>query len=242
METEARHSRLYTGSLRSFSKLNLSCHFHAKTPLFASYPLSTAVNGVYSLVLRLRLVPRHSGSTADLEAGGYAALPGGARAEAERRRSQPFIPFQASNEMLIPNPHRAMALKALDQRLANPAQNPGASAPLPSSSLHNASTSSSSSHHHSTSSPVHELANSHSHPPPPPRQNGSLPPQTIGASSAAGASQQQQHQAAKPSSGVGGSRGEDPDEDGDVGVAATAAGDKGGGVKGSPAAGGLHST
>ena len=56
-------------------------------PHLPSYPVSIAVNAAYSLVLRLRLVPHHSGSTADLEAGGYAPLPGGARAEAERRRS-----------------------------------------------------------------------------------------------------------------------------------------------------------
>lgn len=55
-----------------------------------------------------------------------------------------------------------MALKALDQRLANPAQNPGASSPLP----HSASS------HHPTP-PAHELPNSHSHPP-------HTPPQTVG--------------------------------------------------------------
>lgn len=93
-----------------------------------------------------------------------------------------------------------MALKALDQRLANPAQNPGGSAPLPQSS-HDAS---SSSHH--PPAPAHDLSTSHSHPP---RQNGVTPPQTIGQSTTA-------PQQGKP--GSGSTRGEEPDEEADLGV------------------------
>jgi membrane associated rhomboid family serine protease len=65
-------------------------------PPFMHYPLTLLGNFVHSLATRLHLIPS---SGADLEHGGYALLPGTARAEAERRR--------------------AMALKALDQRVAN---------------------------------------------------------------------------------------------------------------------------
>jgi len=163
-------------------------------PPIIHYPLSLVLNAAYSLALRLKLVPHHSGSTADLEAGGYAPLPGGARAEAERRR--------------------AMALKALDQRLANPAQNPGASSPLP----HNPS-----SHH--PASPANELPNSHSHSPP--RQHSTTPPQTHGPSAAS----QQAKPGSLPLHGAkttsGAPRGEASDGEADLGVA----GDKS--VKGS---------
>ncbi|KAJ7751298.1 eukaryotic integral membrane protein-domain-containing protein [Mycena maculata] len=67
-------------------------------PPFMHYPLSILANFVHSLATRLHLIPT-SGS--DLESGSYSQVPGSARAEAERRR--------------------AMALKALDQRLANTA-------------------------------------------------------------------------------------------------------------------------
>ncbi|KII94093.1 hypothetical protein PLICRDRAFT_100922 [Plicaturopsis crispa FD-325 SS-3] len=60
------------------------------------YPLSILGNTVYALATKFHLIPQ---SGPDLESGGYSQLPGGARAEAERRR--------------------AMALRALDQRLAN---------------------------------------------------------------------------------------------------------------------------
>ncbi|GJJ09740.1 hypothetical protein Clacol_003964 [Clathrus columnatus] len=69
-----------------------------------------ASNATYTLCLRIKLVRPHSGALSDLEA--QYTTPGGARAEAERRR--------------------ALALKALDQRLANPAQNPGATSSTPS--------------------------------------------------------------------------------------------------------------
>jgi len=65
-------------------------------PPFIHYPLTLLGNFVYSLATRFHLIPS-SGS--DVETGVYSQVPGSARAEAERRR--------------------AMALKALDQRIAN---------------------------------------------------------------------------------------------------------------------------
>ncbi|EIN13974.1 DUF1751-domain-containing protein [Punctularia strigosozonata HHB-11173 SS5] len=65
-------------------------------PPFVHAPISVLSNTAHHLANRFHLIP---GATLDVEAGAYAQLPGGARAEAERRR--------------------AMALKALDQRLAN---------------------------------------------------------------------------------------------------------------------------
>ena len=115
---------------------------------------------------------------------------------------------------LLPSFRRAMALKALDQRLANPAQNPGASSPLP----HNPS-----SHH--PASPANELPNSHSHSPP--RQHSTTPPQTHGPSAAS----QQAKPGSLPLHGAkttsGAPRGEASDGEADLGVA----GDKS--VKGS---------
>ncbi|KAJ6503352.1 eukaryotic integral membrane protein [Mycena vitilis] len=73
-------------------------------PPFVHYPLSMLANFVHSLATRLHLIPT---SSADIESGLYSQVPGSARAEAERRR--------------------AMALKALDQRLANTAAPPTAS-------------------------------------------------------------------------------------------------------------------
>ncbi|KAJ7925962.1 eukaryotic integral membrane protein-domain-containing protein [Mycena leptocephala] len=70
-------------------------------PPFVHYPLSLLANFVHSIATRLHLIPT-SGS--DIESGLYSQVPGSARAEAERRR--------------------AMALKALDQRLANTAAPP----------------------------------------------------------------------------------------------------------------------
>jgi len=67
-------------------------------PASASYPIGVASDLAYKLALRLKLVRPFPSSAGDLE-GGYTLAPGGARAEAERRR--------------------ALALKALDQRLAH---------------------------------------------------------------------------------------------------------------------------
>jgi len=65
-------------------------------PPFMHYPLTLLGNLVFSLAMRFHLIPLSSG---DVEIGAYTQVPGSARAEAERRR--------------------AMALKALDQRLAH---------------------------------------------------------------------------------------------------------------------------
>jgi len=67
-------------------------------PPFAHKPISVLANVTYMLATKCHLIP-NSGS--DVESGGYSQVPGGARAEAERRR--------------------AMALKALDQRMAGSA-------------------------------------------------------------------------------------------------------------------------
>lgn len=76
-------------------------------PPFAHRPLSIPADALHSLAIRFHLIPS---AGHDLESG-FSQVPGGARAEAERRR--------------------AMALKALDQRMANaPATNgPSTSAP-----------------------------------------------------------------------------------------------------------------
>jgi len=64
-------------------------------PPFVHKPISFLANNTYTLATKFHLIPA---AGADVESGGYSQLPGGARAEAERRR--------------------AMALKALDQRMA----------------------------------------------------------------------------------------------------------------------------
>ncbi|PPQ99562.1 hypothetical protein CVT24_005350 [Panaeolus cyanescens] len=66
-------------------------------PPFMHGPLTILGNFVFGLATRLHLIP--SSASGDPELGGYTQVPGNARAEAERRR--------------------AMALKALDQRVAN---------------------------------------------------------------------------------------------------------------------------
>ncbi|KAF9486292.1 DUF1751-domain-containing protein [Pholiota conissans] len=90
-------------------------------PPFMHYPLTLLGNFVYSLATRFHLIP-NGGS--DVELGSYGQVPGTARAEAERRR--------------------AMALKALDQRLANSSSPVGSNStntssgqarPAPASSL-----------------------------------------------------------------------------------------------------------
>ncbi|KAH9898217.1 DUF1751-domain-containing protein [Cubamyces lactineus] len=71
-------------------------------PPFIHTPITLLANTAHTLATKFHLIPTGS---IDVEAG-YSQLPGGARAEAERRR--------------------AMALKALDQRVAS-----GASSPAP---------------------------------------------------------------------------------------------------------------
>ena len=77
-------------------------------PPFIHPVLGPAANFVHKSAWKFHLIPRNSNH--DLESGVYNLVPGSARAEAERRR--------------------ALALKALDQRLANstPASSGGASA------------------------------------------------------------------------------------------------------------------
>jgi hypothetical protein len=65
-------------------------------PPFIHYPISLLSNFAHSTATRFHLIPSPG---TDIEIGSYSQVPGGARAEAERRR--------------------AMALKALDQRIAN---------------------------------------------------------------------------------------------------------------------------
>ncbi|KAI5116331.1 hypothetical protein M0805_003544 [Coniferiporia weirii] len=65
-------------------------------PPFIHTPITMLGNFVHPLATRFRLIP---GAGSDIESNGYAQLPGGPRAEAERRR--------------------ALALKALDQRMAS---------------------------------------------------------------------------------------------------------------------------
>lgn len=82
-------------------------------PPFLHRPLSALGNFVHRLANRFHLIP----AVHDVESNGYNPLPGGARAEAERRR--------------------ALALKALDQRLAagSGTLSPGPSRP-PSATPH----------------------------------------------------------------------------------------------------------
>nr|BDS00033.1 hypothesis protein 2 [Mycoleptodonoides aitchisonii] len=70
-------------------------------PPFIHVPITLLANTAHSLATRFHVIPT---AGLDVESGGYSQLPGGARAEAERRR--------------------AMALKALDQRLAGNAPGP----------------------------------------------------------------------------------------------------------------------
>ncbi|EIW64293.1 DUF1751-domain-containing protein [Trametes versicolor FP-101664 SS1] len=72
-------------------------------PPFIHVPITLLANTAYTIASKFHLIPV---GNIDIEAGGYSQLPGGARAEAERRR--------------------AMALKALDQRVAS-----GGSSPAP---------------------------------------------------------------------------------------------------------------
>jgi len=75
-------------------------------PPFLHKPLTMLGNFVFDLATRFHLIPA---SSSDVEIGSYSQVPGTARAEAERRR--------------------AMALKALDQRLANSSSPVGSHSP-----------------------------------------------------------------------------------------------------------------
>ncbi|KAJ7161399.1 eukaryotic integral membrane protein-domain-containing protein [Mycena crocata] len=86
------------GGIESYGDRSETFSLISWFPPFVHYPLSLLANFVHSLATRLHLIPT---SSSDVESGLYSQVPGSARAEAERRR--------------------AMALKALDQRLANTA-------------------------------------------------------------------------------------------------------------------------
>lgn len=75
---------------------------------------------MHSLAKKFHIIPA---SAPDVESGGYSQLPGGARAEAERRRQVHLIAW-STLPSFVDIANRAMALKALDQRLATsvPAQ------------------------------------------------------------------------------------------------------------------------
>ncbi|KAG6901470.1 hypothetical protein C0995_011490 [Termitomyces sp. Mi166 len=77
-------------------------------PPFLHKPLTLLGNFVFNLATRFHLIPTSNG---DVEIGSYNQVPGSARAEAERRR--------------------ALALKALDQRLANSTSPVGGSSSTP---------------------------------------------------------------------------------------------------------------
>lgn len=81
-----------------------------------STPITLLSNITYTYASRFHLIPS---AGADLEAN--LSQPGSARAEAERRR---FVVASLSGNVTIISFSRAMALKALDQRLANPANTP----------------------------------------------------------------------------------------------------------------------
>jgi len=61
----------------------IQCSSSRLIVIFESKPLTILGNLVFSLATRLHLIPS---STSDVEIGGYAQVPGTARAEAERRR------------------------------------------------------------------------------------------------------------------------------------------------------------
>ena len=83
MATEAKHSPLSCGSRHSPS-MSLHPHkvAHSNLVLGFSGPVSVLADTLHSLATRFHLIPT---AGYDLEAG-YTQVPGGARAEAERRR------------------------------------------------------------------------------------------------------------------------------------------------------------
>jgi hypothetical protein len=113
----ARHSRWLTRSRLSCSKslsINMIILLSSRIPI--STPITLLSNTTYKYASRFHLIPS---AGADLEAN--LSQPGSARAEAERRRFVLSSLFRIVDNDFI---SRAMALKALDQRLANPATTP----------------------------------------------------------------------------------------------------------------------
>lgn len=82
MVTAARPLRSWDGSHHLCSK-----HCYTRTATLTNHTHSTPItflgNTVHSLATKFHLIPL--GAT-DIEAAGYSQVPGGARAEAERRR------------------------------------------------------------------------------------------------------------------------------------------------------------
>ena len=104
------------------SGIGLVSAVYSHCALLTSGPITWLGNTVYHYASRFHLMP--SGSV-DVEAGGYAAVPGGARAEAERRRCVLVVLSLAPySSVIVLSPCRAMALKALDQRLAGGSSTP----------------------------------------------------------------------------------------------------------------------
>lgn len=88
METGVKRLHLCTGSLRFYSEMTLYSPFVScglLNGLYTSPLISIASNATYAFCLRIKLVRPHSGALSELEAQ-YSQQPGGARAEAERRR------------------------------------------------------------------------------------------------------------------------------------------------------------
>lgn len=85
MVIEARHLHLYIGSHLLFSKY-VCTHGEPRSDLLST-PITILGKFVHPLATRLHLIPRAAG---DIESGGYAQLPGGPRAEAERRRYESY--------------------------------------------------------------------------------------------------------------------------------------------------------
>ena len=64
----------------------LFCRGDLQPKVTTSYPVGLLSNFAYRVALQLKIVRPFAGSASDLESG-YTGAPGGARAEAERRRS-----------------------------------------------------------------------------------------------------------------------------------------------------------
>lgn len=86
------------GAIETYGDRSEAFAFVHWFPPFLHFPIGIASDLAYKFALRMRVVKPFPSSAGDLE-GGFNSTPGGARAEAERRR--------------------ALALKALDQRLAH---------------------------------------------------------------------------------------------------------------------------
>jgi hypothetical protein len=84
MGTEVKHLPSFIGSHPSFSEQSIHV-IDVIHLLHFSFPIGMASDLVYKFALRMRVVKPFPSSAGDLE-GGFNSAPGGARAEAERRR------------------------------------------------------------------------------------------------------------------------------------------------------------